>query len=118
VEVCAVEVAYGTTSAHVPAGEHWDEWRLGIDDDRLIRVPQQTPLECPATFRVDGIDFGAPARLAAGVDRQVPGARLGTVRLSREPEAWGLAWRLEVSRGGESATVIADPSGAVVAVTP
>lgn len=119
VEVCSVEVSYGMTSAQVPLdGDLWEQWRLGLDDDRLFRTPQQVPLACPATFPLDGVDLAVPVRLAEGIARRLPGARLGTVRLSREPDDWGTVWRIEVSRGGESATVVADPEGAVLAVTP
>jgi hypothetical protein len=114
-EACAIEARYGL-AARVPTDTSPAEWRLR-DDGTLLPVQAQASLACDTTFPLDGPDYAAPARLAAGALERLPGATVVAATLQPDPD-WGLVWRVEVQRGGASASVVADPSGAVVAVTP
>lgn len=122
-EVCAV-VAGTRTAVMVPTGDTVVEYRLGSEDGRdtlvlaqgLVSTPCDRPFVLDGPDGPDGPDYAAPARLLVGALAQVPGARLSDVTLA-DDGPWGLVWRVRVMRGGASQSVVAVPSGAVLAVT-
>jgi hypothetical protein len=119
-EVCAL-VAGTRAAVKVPRGDTVVEYRLGSEDGRdtlvLAQALASTPCDRPFVLDgPDGPDYAVPGRLLVGALERVPGARLSDVTLADDGE-WGLVWRVRVTRGGASQSIVAVPSGAVLAVT-
>jgi len=71
-----------------------------------------------ATFAIDAIDAGVPAKVVAAIEQRVQNGKVTRVDLNVSSSyGFGLVWNIEVTDArGTLATVFADLDGAIVAV--